>query len=301
MSTTPSSPAYENVGASKSAIQYHYDVGNRFYEAFLGRSMAYSAAAWTEPANRDTLDDAQARKLDWFIDQAGLVDGATVLEIGCGWGSLLKRLRARRINVRYVGLTLSDAQAEYVSRSLPGAGEIHVMPWQAYQPNRPFDAIIAIEAIEHFTTLDLSKVQRLQAYRDFFGFCADRLAPGSRLCLQMTTWFNMDPGEERKYDFTQFFPETNPPRLGELFTASEEHFHVTRVEGVPRDFIYTLRAWIRALRADEAALSQQLGPQRVQHYIANFTLMLNAFLAGGISLYRMGLERHRTSAARTPG
>ena len=69
---------YDNVGASKDAIQYHYDVGNDFYAAFLGPTMCYSAALWLEDAADDTLDAAQRRKLDWHIRASGAHRAASV-------------------------------------------------------------------------------------------------------------------------------------------------------------------------------------------------------------------------------
>lgn len=60
-----------NLGASKASIQAHYDREPRLYERFLGASLAYSAGMWIEPSNRDTLEAAQLRKLDWHINISG--------------------------------------------------------------------------------------------------------------------------------------------------------------------------------------------------------------------------------------
>ena len=79
--------AIPNLGASKVEIQAHYDREPRLYEQFLGPNLAYSAGIWKEPANRDTLEAAQLRKLDWHIDMSGADSAQRVLDVGFGWGA----------------------------------------------------------------------------------------------------------------------------------------------------------------------------------------------------------------------
>jgi cyclopropane-fatty-acyl-phospholipid synthase len=289
---------YQNVGASKDAIQHHYDVGNALYERFLGPTMAYSAGIWNEPASHDTLDDAQNRKLDWHIDWSGADTAARILDIGCGWGSIVRRLAQRNPAAQLVGVTLSDAQAAYIRAKVDGRAEISVMPWQDFRANRPFHSIISIEAIEHFAAPELTGEQRVEAYRNFFDFCARNLVPGGRMTLQSSIWHNIDPGEEWRYDFTAFFPESRLPHLSELFAASDRTFHVMRVENNPRDFIYTLREWIRRLRRSEAELTREFGAPKVRQYIDNFTVFMNGQLIGGASVCRIALERRGPSVNR---
>ena len=291
------SSAYENVGASKDAIQHHYDVGNALYERFLGPTMAYSAGIWRDPPARDTLDEAQNRKLDWHIDWMGAATARRVLDVGCGWGSLIKRLATRKPDAEVVGLTMSDAQAAYLRQSAGSRAEVTVMPWQKYESNRPFDCITCIEAIEHFADLKLTREQRIQAYRDFFDFCARHLVPGGRVTLQMTTWNNVLPGEEKNYEFGNFFPNSCLPHVPDLVAAADGLFHVVRLEVSARDFICTLREWLKTLRRDEAALKREFGSDLIEWYKANFTTVLVAFRSGVITLSRMALEKRGPTLA----
>lgn len=289
---------YENVGASKDAIQHHYDVGNALYERFLGPTMAYSAAIWLEPASRDTLDDAQNRKLDWHIDWSGADTGLRVLEVGCGWGSIIRRLAQRNPNAEVVGLTLSDAQAVFLRDKLKARAEIKVMPWQDFQANRPFHSIISIEAIEHFAAAGLTREQRIQAYREFFDFCARNLVPGGRVAIQASVWHNVDPEDEWRYDFSHFFPESCLPHVSELVAGASDQFHVMRLEDNARDFVYTLREWVKRLRRDEAALIREFGEKVVRTYIENFMTFIQGHLVGATSLCRLALERRGTTVVR---
>src|SRR5688572_16594443 len=76
-------------GATRAAIQHHYDVSNDFYRLWLDRNMLYSCALWEEG---DDLDQAQVRKMDYLIEAARAAGQERVLDVGCGWGAVLRRL-----------------------------------------------------------------------------------------------------------------------------------------------------------------------------------------------------------------
>jgi cyclopropane-fatty-acyl-phospholipid synthase len=283
---------YRNVGASEAAIKQHYDVGNDFYEHFLGPTMAYSAGIWRDPSNTDTLEDAQNRKLDWHIDSSGSDTALRVLEIGCGWGSLVNRLAVRNPRAEVTGLTMSEEQAAHLRSSSNGRAKIKVMPWQSFQSNRQFHSIVSIETIEHFASFELTREERIQAYRDFFEFCARHLVRGGRMTLQMSVWNNVIPGEEKQFDFIKhFFPESCLPHVPDLVAASDGIFHVMRLENTPRDYVYTLREWLRRLEQNQAKLTREYGSELVHHYIENFNIILLGFLNGSLSVARMALKR----------
>ena len=108
-----------SLGRDRTAIRHHYDVSNRFYELVLGPSMVYSCAYFEDPS--DTLEVAQERKLELICRKLRLAPGDRLLDIGCGWGSLLLHA-AEHHGVRGVGVTLSGAQAELARRRIRDAG-----------------------------------------------------------------------------------------------------------------------------------------------------------------------------------
>jgi cyclopropane-fatty-acyl-phospholipid synthase len=291
---TPTAPI-PNLGASKASIQAHYDREPRLYERFLGSSLAYSAGIWNEPANRDTLEAAQLRKLDWHIDMSGADIGQRVLEVGFGWGSLIKRLMVRKKDVDYVGLTLADNQAQYVRSYAPENFATEISAWQDYQTNRPFDAVVSLEAMEHFAGKAVDRNGRIEAYRLFFEFCARILRVGGRASIQVNGWGNIAPGSEARHiaesGIDGFWLEGNLPHASEMLLASEPWFNLVHLEGRQRDYVYTLRSWIRNLRLHETDLVALVGPEMVSDYLRNFTVCLDAYLAGALMLYRLVLER----------
>ena len=101
-------------GASPAAIASHYDLSNEFFQLVLGPDMVYSCALFCEG---DDLAAAQMRKLDYHIAESGALRASRVLDVGCGWGALLRRLVDHAGVGHAVGLTLSPAQTEWIGRS----------------------------------------------------------------------------------------------------------------------------------------------------------------------------------------
>ena len=102
-----------------AAIAHHYNVSNDFYRRLLGPSLTYSCAVWDAPDVG--LDAAQAAKHDLVCRKLGLRPGMRLLDVGCGWGSMLLHA-AQHYGVRGVGVTLSHAQAELASKRIAEAG-----------------------------------------------------------------------------------------------------------------------------------------------------------------------------------
>ena len=88
------------------AISHHYDVSNRFYEWILGPTMAYTCAVY--PNESASLEAAQEEKVDLVCRKLDLQPGQRLLDIGCGWGTMVLHA-ATHYGVRVIGVTLSRA------------------------------------------------------------------------------------------------------------------------------------------------------------------------------------------------
>jgi len=93
----------------RQAVSYHYDLPADFYALWLDQRMVYSCAYFATP--EEDLDSAQERKLDYICRKLRLRRGERLLDIGCGWGGLIKHAVAH-YGVEAVGITLSVPQAE---------------------------------------------------------------------------------------------------------------------------------------------------------------------------------------------
>ncbi|CAA2141297.1 cyclopropane-fatty-acyl-phospholipid synthase family protein [Hyphomicrobium sp. ghe19] len=130
---------------SRRNIAAHYDLGNSFYRAWLDAGMNYSSAIY---GPEDTLEDAQNRKLDRVIELLALEGGERVLEIGCGWGALAKRIVGSGCHV--TGLTLSREQLTYALGHLKhtenGAADLRLQDYRDVDGR--YDRVASIEMLE---------------------------------------------------------------------------------------------------------------------------------------------------------
>ncbi len=124
--------------------KWHYDIGNELYQKMLGKSMQYSCAYWKDAK---TLDEAQKNKLDLICKKLKLKEGETLLDIGCGWGTLLK-YAAKNYGIKGIGLTVSEEQAKFareINKGLPV--KIEVADYRTFEGK--FDKIVSVGMIEH--------------------------------------------------------------------------------------------------------------------------------------------------------
>ena len=279
------------LGAGSSAIRHHYDVGNDFWRIWLDSTMSYSCAMWEEPD--DDLERAQRRKLDFHVDQACAAGAARVLDVGCGWGAMLMHL-VGSCNVKHaVGLTLSDAQAEYLRAIAPNNVEVWVRNWSDYEPTEPFDAIISVGAFEHFARQGLSPEEQIEAYRRFFSSCRNWLKPGGRLSLQTIAYGDIPRDRQLRDRFIvdDVFPESELPRLADIARAAEMELEIEKVRNDRDDYVKTLRAWfdrLRTQRADAVAVSSEEVVARCERYLRTFAY---SFELGAFTLLRLTMRR----------
>ena len=135
--------------ATPRSIHHHYDVSNAFYEMVLGTSMAYTCAVYADP--NSTLEQAQENKYRLVFDKLRLQEGDRLLDIGCGWGGMV-RYAARR-GVKVIGATLSKQQAEWAQKAIAeeGLSDLAEVRHSDYRDvaETGFDAVSSIGLTEH--------------------------------------------------------------------------------------------------------------------------------------------------------
>ncbi|UED85946.1 SAM-dependent methyltransferase [Streptomyces profundus] len=227
----------------RRAISHHYDVGNDFYELVLGPSMVYSCAVWGPTT--DDLQDAQAAKLDLICRKLGLREGQRLLDVGCGWGSLVLHA-AQHHGVRAVGVTLSVEQAEYArervaKEDLTDRVEIRVQDYRQVTDG-PFDAIASVGMAEHVGAA---------RYQDYAGRLFRLLRPGGRLLNHQIA--RRPIGDEASYRIDPFidayvFPDGELAPVGRTVAQLERAgLEVRDVESLREHYALTLRRWVRNL------------------------------------------------------
>lgn len=156
-------------GSSKAAIEHHYDVSNDFYRLFLDESMVYTCGYFKDWNN--SLDQAQTDKLDHICRKLRLKPGDTLLDIGCGWGSMLIHA-AKHYGVTGYGVSLSEEQTALARERIKAAGledkiNIDIKSYKAVTGQ--FDKISSIGMFEHVGSAN---------YETYFTTVERLLAPG---------------------------------------------------------------------------------------------------------------------------
>ena len=237
----------------RAAIQYHYNVGNEFYELWLDARMVYSCAYFRSPS--DSLDDAQVTKLDLVCRKLRLHPGERFLDVGCGWGALVMHA-AKCYGATALGITLSEAQATLARERIAAAGladrcRVEILDYRGLPPNETFEKIASIGMVEHVGE------DRLPTY---FASLARALAPGGLLlnhgivsveATRPKGW--RDRIERRLWRRDAFidqyvFPDGQIVPLHSTIAAAEGAGFETRdVESLREHYAMTLRAWIARL------------------------------------------------------
>jgi len=160
---------------SRRNIEFHYDLGNDFYSAWLDESMAYSGALFEEPIlPGESLAGAQLRKNDTLLERLNLKAGDSLLEIGCGWGGLAEAA-LNRCDISYHGITLSREQKAFADKRLETADKASVSITDYRDVSGQYDAIASAEMVEAVG----------QDYWPAYLDCIHRnLKPGGRAAIQ---------------------------------------------------------------------------------------------------------------------
>jgi cyclopropane-fatty-acyl-phospholipid synthase len=146
---------------TQDANEQHYELPPEFFELVLGKHLKYSSALYEDG---DSLDDAERRMLDLYLERARLEDGQDILELGCGWGSLTLQMAQRLPQARILAVSNSRPQREFILARATRLGvsnvEIVTADMNHFSTDRRFDRVVSIEMFEHMKNYErlLAKV-----------------------------------------------------------------------------------------------------------------------------------------------
>jgi len=245
----------------------HYDVGNDLFSCMLDSRMTYSCGFWEGAAD---LEEAQEQKLDLICRKLMLQPGMKLLDIGCGWGSLV-HYAAKNYGVKAVGLTISKEQATLAKKrcdSLPV--EIRLQDYR--DVNGDFDAVVSVGMFEHVGYKNYQTFMNVvrRCLRDEGLFLLHTIASNNsrRNC---DSWVD-------KY----IFPNGMLPSIRQLGEAMEGKFVMEDWHNIGADYDATLCAWYNNFKKCWPDLSSQ--------YSERFYRMWRYYLlsvAGGFRARRM--------------
>ena len=235
--------ANTRAGAARN-IMAHYDLGNEFFAAWLDPSMLYSSALYESEA--ETLEVAQARRIERIVELLGVQPGERALEIGCGWGALAARLGQAGV-ASLDALTISPAQADRARALLQERGlsdRVHVVLQDYRDIAETYDRIVSIEMCEAVGEAFLPL---------YFQTLARALRPGGRAVVQSITIaqhrlaaYRASPDFIQRYIFPGGFLPSQP-MLAEL--AARAGLKLVHAETFGSSYAFTLAEWRRRFHA----------------------------------------------------
>jgi cyclopropane-fatty-acyl-phospholipid synthase len=264
----------------RDAVRHHYDVSNRFYRLVLGPTMVYSCAYFAGPD--DTLEDAQERKLELICRKLRLTEGERVLDIGCGWGSLLIHAAANH-GVKGVGVTLSEPQAQLARTRVAEAGledrvEIRVQDYREVADG-PFDKIASVGMYEHVGRDELGRY--VQAVTKL-------LRPGGLFLNHGITRLMPHEPEPDPFIGRYVFPDGELLPLTDIMSATQAAgLEVRDAESLREHYPLTLRRWVDNLVANRDEAIAEAGPQRERVWRLYMLGSALGFEAGEISVHQV--------------
>jgi cyclopropane-fatty-acyl-phospholipid synthase len=162
----------------EKANDQHYDVPVEFFRQVLGPHLKYSSAFW--PTGATTLAQAEAAGLRESCMHADLTDGQTILELGCGWGSLTLWMAEHYPNSQITAVSNSHSQRTYIEaqareRGLRNRVRVVTCDMNTFEidPER-FDRVVSVEMFEH-----------MRNWPDLFSRVRQWLRPGGRFFMHV--------------------------------------------------------------------------------------------------------------------
>ena len=261
-----------------SGIEAHYDVSNEFYALFLDEKYRFYTCADFRN-NQETLEEAQTHKAGFIRGLLRLSGSEKVLDLGCGWGSMLKFLRETGHNGELIGLTLSqeqlayDLQQEGLNVSL---SDFITEPFDG----APYDRIYSIGSLEHVRPAELAAL-----YQKIY----DALAPGG---LAVHQFFSH---RSETYPISVavvqlFFP-------GSLLSMHHNHIEAAGAAGfrITHDSIHdykpTIKAWYDRLVANRDKALALVGLEVYNRYMTFLPFAWLFFQQKEADLHRVVMEK----------
>jgi cyclopropane-fatty-acyl-phospholipid synthase len=277
--------------ADATAIAHHYDVSNEFYELFLDPLMVYTCAYYRDPDGK--LDQAQRDKLDHVCRKLELAPRETMLDIGCGWGSLAI-WAAEHYGVHAHGVTLSRAQADYAAARIRQLGlqdrcRVEYLDYRDLPASNRYDKIAAVGVIEHVGVAN---------YPAFFGSVRARLNDGGLyLNHGIVHEFHWKPTSQTEFLYRHVFPNGDLAAFSETVTEMERAgLEIVDVEGLRLHYARTCRHWVERLSERATEARALVGERTYRTWLLYLTCSAVAFEAGSIALYQVLMRKHGDTA-----
>jgi cyclopropane-fatty-acyl-phospholipid synthase len=270
-------PQLNTRNGSRQHISHHYDLGNDFYRLWLDKHMLYTCAYYE--TRETTLEHAQLAKMDHVCRKLQLQPGQSVVEAGCGWGSLAMHM-ANHYGVRVRAFNISREQIAFARERARKANlERHVEFVEDDYRNieGQYDAFVSVGMLEHVGIDNygtLGEVVRRTLKRDGLGLIH---TVGRNRPTPPNAWL-----EQR------IFPGSHPPSLREMMDILEpSNFSVLDVENLRLHYAKTLIEWLQRFEVNVEAIADMYDESFVRAWRLYLAGCAAAFISNGLQLFQV--------------
>lgn len=263
--------------SAQDCIEFHYDLGNNFFELILDQSLAYSCGYQLHPS--DTLTKMQQQKYSLICKKLGLEEGGQLIDIGCGWGGFLLYVARNYPNVRGLGITLSQEQCELAQdriarNGFAGRFKVELCDYRNVQGH--YDFLVSIGMFEH--------VGR-RAYPLFMRRSNELLKPGGKGLLHTIGVPDRPAVRPDAWTNVYIFPGSRLPRLDEIVKEMRNFdLLIAQIDNLKPHYAETLRQWKNNFDSNRNRISA-LDPRK---YDGRFMRMWNYYLQSCEASFRYG-------------
>lgn len=258
-------------------VSAHYDISNDFYSLFLDKTFTYSCAYFKDPS--DTIDKAEEQKLEHICKKLQLKPGDSLVDVGCGWGSMLI-YAAQKYKVKGYGLTLSKEQINYATKKVKELGleKLVIFEFKDYRDlTGEYDKFVSIGMFEHVGK---------KYYDQFFEKVKTILKPGG-LGLLHTIGMNRG-GSVGPWADTYIFPGGFLPSPTMIFdSATKSNLVPLDFENLRYHYALTLHRWIEAYDNIFEKVAKEKGMSFARMWRIYLYSAEANFKAGNFQLYQL--------------
>ena len=267
---------------SKQDVQSHYDIGNDFYEMWLDPTLTYSCAYFA--SEEDSLETAQWNKVRHILNKLHAQEGETLLDIGCGWGTLIFTA-AKEYHLEATGVTLSQEQYDYVSQKIIDEGlegRVHVYLKDYRELTETYDHVTSVGMFEHVGKENLATYfEQVNARLVDNGTALIHGITGQHDGAGVDAWIN-------KYIFPGGYIPNIAENVNHIMQAS---LQIDDIEPLRRHYQRTLEMWTKNFHDVEESVIAKYGERFYRMWDLYLQACASSFESGNIDVVQYLLTK----------
>ncbi|KAG6548454.1 hypothetical protein Mapa_009941 [Marchantia paleacea] len=254
---------------TQDANEQHYEVPTEFYKLVLGKHLKYSSSLFLKPTN--TLEEAEEAMLSLYCERAQLEDGQSVLDVGCGWGSLSLFIAQKYPKSRVTGVSNSETQKAFIDDEAKKRGltnlKIITCDINTFEAEERFERVLSIEMFEH-----------MKNYQKLLRKIASWMEPNGLLFIHIFTHklaaYHFENEDETDWMTRNFFSGGTMPADTLLLYFQDDVFIENHWKVNGKNYAQTSEEWLKRMDANirqiRSIFAATYGEKEVTMWIVNW-------------------------------